>query len=134
MTQHVGWARMALGLVLAANLSAAIPFVIDPAASAGAFELSGAPGAAMVRGIGILFLMWNVTYLPVIVDPLRQRTLFVIVLAQQVIGLAGEAWILASLSPAHAALAASGLRFVVFDSTGLVLLLAVFLWTRRPVA
>ena len=128
------WARIGLGIVLAANLSAAIPFVIDPAAYASAFELSGAPGTAMVRGIGILFLMWNVTYLPVLVDPLRQRTLFVIVLAQQVIGLSGESWILASLPPGHAALAASGLRFVVFDSTGLVLLLAAFLWTRRPAA
>lgn len=123
-----------MGLVLGSNLTAAIPFVIDPAAFAGAFELSGAPGAAMVRGLGILFLMWNVTYLPVIVDPFRQRTLFVVVLAQQVIGLAGETWILASLPPGHAVLAASGLRFVVFDSTGLVLLLAAFLWTRRPAA
>jgi hypothetical protein len=88
----------------------------------------------MVRALGILFLMWNVTYLPVLVDPLRQRTLFVVVLVQQVIGLSGEIWILASLPPGHAALAASGLRFVVFDSTGLGLLLAAFLWTRRPAA
>jgi hypothetical protein len=134
MRQRAGWARIGLGLVLAANLSAAIPYVIDPAAYASAFELNGVTGAAMVRGLGILFLMWSVTYLPVIVDPLRQRTLFVIVLAQQVIGLAGEIWILASLPPGHAALAASGLRFVVFDSTGLGLLLAAFLWTRRPAA
>jgi hypothetical protein len=125
------WARIGLGIVLAANLSAAIPYVLDPAAYAGAFELGGAPGAAMVRGIGILFLMWNATYLPVIVDPLRQRTLFVIVLAQQVIGLAGESWILASLPPGHAALAASGLRFIAFDGAGLVLLLAAFLGTRQ---
>jgi hypothetical protein len=137
-SQPAAWrawsARIVVSLVLVANLSAAIPYLVNPAAYAGAFELSGTPAAAMVRGIGILFLMWNVTYLPVIVDPLRQRTLFVIVLAQQVIGLAGETWILASLSPGHAALAASGLRFVAFDSTGLVLLLAAFLWTRRPAA
>lgn len=134
MRQRAVWARIALGLVLAANLSAAIPYVLDPAAYAGAFELSGAPGAAMVRGLGILFLMWNVTYLPVIVDPLRERTVFGIVLAQQVIGLAGESWILASLPPGHAVLAASGLRFIVFDSAGLVLLLAAFLGTRQTAA
>jgi hypothetical protein len=114
-SQPAAWrawsARIVVSLVLVANLSAAIPYLVNPAAYAGAFELSGTPAAAMVRGIGILFLMWNVTYLPVIVDPLRQRTLF-----------------------GHAALAASGLRFVAFDSTGLVLLLAAFLWTRRPAA
>lgn len=134
MRQPGGWARMALGLVLAANLSAAIPYVLDPAAYASAFELGGAPGAAMVRGLGILFLMWNVTYLPVIVDPVRQRTVFGIVLAQQVIGLAGESWILASLPPGHAVLAASGLRFLAFDTAGLMLLLAAFLGTRQPAA
>ncbi len=134
MRQRGGWARMALGLVLAANLSAAIPYVLDPAAYASAFELGGAPGAAMVRGLGILFLMWNVTYLPVIVDPFRQRALFGIVLAQQVIGLAGESWILASLPPGHAVLAASGLRFLAFDTAGLMLLLAAFLGTRQPAA
>jgi hypothetical protein len=121
---------MALGLVLTANLSAAIPYLIDPAAYAGAFELDGLPGAAMVRGLGILFLMWNVTYLPVIVDPLRQRTLFAVVLAQQVVGLAGEIWILGSLPSGHAVLVASGQRFVVFDSVGLVLLGFACLLTR----
>jgi hypothetical protein len=121
---------MALGLVLTANLSAAIPYLIDPAAYAGAFELDGLPGAAMVRGLGILFLMWNVTYLPVIVDPLRQRTLFAVVLAQQVVGLAGEIWILGSLPSGHAVLVASGQRFVVFDSIGLVLLAFAYLLTR----
>jgi hypothetical protein len=121
---------MALGLVLTANLSAAIPYLIDPATYAGAFELDGLPGAAMVRGLGILFLMWNVTYLPVIVDPLRQRTLFAVVLAQQVVGLAGEIWILGSLPSGHAVLVASGQRFVVFDSVGLVLLGFACLLTR----
>jgi hypothetical protein len=130
MISSVGWSRIALGLVLSANLSAAIPYLIDPAAYAGAFELSGVPGAAMVRGLGILFLMWNVTYLPVIADPLRQRTLFGIVLIQQVIGLAGELWILASLPPGHAALAASGQRFVIFDVIGLALLGLAFRLSR----
>lgn len=117
-----------------ANLTAAIPYVLDPDAYARAFELSGAPGAAMVRGLGILFLMWNVTYLPVLHDPMRQRTLFGVVLAQQVIGLAGETWILATLPTGHAALAASGLRFIAFDGVGLLLLVAAFLGTRRPAA
>lgn len=125
------WARLAVGLVLVANLTAAIPYLIDPAAYAGAFELDGVPGAAMVRGLGILFLMWNVTYLPVVFDPLRQRTLFVVVLVQQVIGLAGEIWIVASLPSAHATLAAAGLNFIVFDGAGLAVLVLAFAITRR---
>jgi hypothetical protein len=131
LRQRAVWARIALGIVLAANLSAAIPYVIDPAAYASAFELSGAPGAAMVRGLGVLFLMWNVTYLPVIRDPFGQQPLFIVILAQQMIGLAGETWILASLPPGHAPLVASGLRFIAFDAAGLGLLVAAFLGTIR---
>ena len=128
-----GWAaRVALALVLASNLSAAIPYLVDPATYAGAFELGGPAGAAMVRGLGVLFVMWSAAYLPLIVHPGQHRALFGVILAQQVLGLAGETWILASLPPGHAALVASGLRFIAFDGTGLALLvLAIALTWRR---
>lgn len=124
-------ARAMVGAVFVANLSAAIPYLVTPAAYTGAFELSGPPGMALVRGLAVLFLMWNATFLPVILDPVRQRTLFGVIVAQQVIGLVGEIWIVASLPSGHAALAATGLNFIVFDGAGLALLILAFALTRR---
>lgn len=124
-------ARIAVMLVLLGNLSAAIPYLLNPDRHAAAFELSGVAGAGMVRAIGILFLMWNATFPLVILHPGRHRSLFAVVLAQQVIGLAGEIWILASLPAGHAVLLATGLRFVAFDAVGLVLLVIAFVLSRR---
>lgn len=126
-------ARVAVALVLASNLSAAIPYLLDPDRYAAAFELNGVAGAAMVRGLGVLFVMWSVAYLPLIAHPGRHSVLFGVILAQQVLGLAGESWILATLPQGHAALAASGMRFIAFDGAGLVLLVLAFvLAQRRP--
>ena len=85
----------------------------------------------MIRGLGVMFVMWTVAYLPLIVHPDRHPTLFGVILAQQVIGLAGEAWILVSLPGGHAALVTSGMRFIAFDGAGLVVLLAAFGMLRR---
>jgi len=124
-------ARIVVSLVLVANLSAAIPYLVNPAAYTAGFELRGLAGAAMVRGLAVLFLMWNATFLPVILEPVRQRTLFGVILSQQVIGLVGEIWILGSLPSGHAALTATGLNFIVFDGVGLALLVFAFALTRR---
>jgi hypothetical protein len=107
--------------------------VIAPRAYASAFELDGVVGEAIVRGIGILFLMWCVAYIPILGNPGRHPALLGVVLAQQVIGLMGESWILASLPPGHAAFSATALRFIAFDGAGLALLgLAFVLMWRRP--
>jgi hypothetical protein len=124
-------ARIAVTLVMIANLSAAIPYALDPDRYATAFELGGVVGAAMVRGIGILFLMWCVAYVPVIAYPDRHPALFGVILVQQVIGLAGEAWIATSLPPGHDVLSATGLRFMVFDGVGLALLILTFMLVRQ---
>lgn len=121
-------ARVAVALVFAANVQCAASFVLWPEAFAGGFELAGVPGAAAVRGLGVAFLMWNATYPPVIANPRRFRALFVVVLVQQAMGLAGESWILLSLPVSHAALAASIIRFIAFDAAGLVLMAAAFAW------
>ena len=55
-------ARLALGVVFVFNVNCALAFIARPAAYAPGFEVSGIPGEALVRGVGILFLMWNVTY------------------------------------------------------------------------
>jgi len=126
-------ARVAVGLVLVSNLSAAIPYLLHPDRYAAAFELTGVAGAAMVRGLGILFVMWSAAYLPLIAHPDRHRVLFGVIVVQQVVGLVGETWILASLLPGHAALTASGLRFIAFDGAGLVLLLLALRLSRPGV-
>jgi hypothetical protein len=121
------WARLLVSSVFIANLTAAIPFILFPARFTHGFEISGIPGEVSVRGLGILFLMWNATYPPVILRPSRYRVLFGIMLAQQLIGLIGETamWIL--LPSSHTALSATGLRFILFDGVGLIALGLAFL-------
>jgi hypothetical protein len=126
--KSVAWlARAALAAVFALNVSCALEFVLRPAAYAPSFELAGVPGQTMVRGLGILFLMWNSTYPLPLWDPWRFRALYAVLLAQQAIGVAGETALLLALPAGHATLAASGWRFVAFDSAGLALLLAALL-------
>jgi len=113
-------ARAVVGLVFFFNVTCAIPFIAWPDRYAPGFEVSGVPGQALVRGMGILFLMWNATYPPVLVRPEHNRTLFLVILAQQAIGLAGETWMWAALPAGHAVLRNTGLRFIAFDGAGLV--------------
>jgi hypothetical protein len=130
--QFVLWlARLGIGLVFALNVSCAIVFLIRPDSYAPAFELSGVPGRILVRGIGVLFLMWNATYPLVIMHPDRQRTLFAIILVQQAIGVVGEVWIWLSMPPGHAALHTTGLRFIIFDGLGLLGMWIIFWLLRR---
>ena len=119
-------ARLALVVVFCFNVSCGLAFVARPALYAPGFEVSGAPGKALVRGMGILFLMWNVTYPLAIWRPWRYRWLFLIILVQQAVGLAGETWMLLTLPPGHAALAETGYRFVAFDGGGLAAMLVAF--------
>jgi hypothetical protein len=116
-------ARAALLVVLIANMTAALPFVLRPADYAAGFELSGVPGEVAVRGMGVLFLMWAVPFIPALIHPARYRIAFTCVLVMQVVGLAGESLLLAGLPAGHAALRATGLRFIAFDGAGLVILL-----------
>jgi hypothetical protein len=118
--------RLALIVVFFFNVSCALAFVVRPAAYAPGFEVSGVVGEVVVRGIGILFLMWNVTYPLTIWDPWRYRWLFLIVIIQQAIGLTGETWMLLTLPPGHMSLATTGWRFVAFDGGGLVAMLVTY--------
>jgi hypothetical protein len=115
-----------LGLVFVVNVTCAIQFVVWPERYTASFELTGDAGRAIVRGIGVLFLMWNATYPLVILNPYRRRALYLVVLVQQATGLAGESWILASLPEGHAALRSTARRFIVFDGAGLVAMLIAY--------
>jgi len=66
-------ARLLIGFVTAWNLQAAFVFIFAPSGFVRAYELSGIPGEAAIRGFGILFLMWNVPYLFAVKDPIRYQ-------------------------------------------------------------
>lgn len=123
-------ARGLIGLVILWNLGVAFVFLLQPEQYTGAYELGGQPGAAALRGIGLLFLMWNVPYLVALWHPVRHRISLYEALAMQTIGLVGETLIYLTLPAIHVALRASILRFIGFDGLGLVLL-AVAVWITR---
>lgn len=121
-------ARILIGVVFILNVECALIFLITPQRFVPSFELSGETGLATVRGLGILFLMWNVPYGIAMIEPARQRISLFEALVMQAIGLAGETWIWLSLPSIHTSARAAITRFIVFDGGGLVLLaLAVWL-------
>lgn len=115
-------ARILIGFVFLANIQSALVFLIWPEKYIGSFQLSGAPGEAMLRGLGVLFLMWNVPYALALWNPVRFRLALWIAIAMQTIGLVGEILIALSLPEENFAIRASISRFMVFDSAGLLLL------------
>ncbi len=124
-------ARLLILPVLAWNVQCAAAFLLWPEAYAPGFGLAGVPGAAAVRGMGILFLMWNVPYAVAAWNPLRWRVSLHEAAAMQAIGLLGESLLLAGLPASENLLRASVLRFVVFDAAGLLLLLAAVVLVAR---
>ena len=129
-------ARGALTVVLVWNLQAALAFILVPDAHTAGFEVEGVPGQVVVRGLGILFLMWNVPYVAALIHPLRQIVPFTCAVVAQFIGLVGETWLFVTLPPGHYALRATGLRFIAFDGVGFVLLVLtlVLAWRFRQSA
>jgi len=119
-------ARLLIGLVVLWNLQAAFAFFAAPGRYAPAVELAGIPGQAAVRGVAVLFVMWNVPYLVACWQPRRNRLAMGEALSMQAIGWIGEGIVLSTLGPGHAVLRASLLRFIAFDGAGLGLLIAAF--------
>jgi hypothetical protein len=130
-SRRIWGARVLVSSVFIANLSAAIPFILRPERFISGFELAGIPGEVSVRGLGILFLMWNATYPPLMYRPERFRLLFQVALAQQIIGLVGETSMWLSLPAGNSSLAATGLRFILFDGFGLIALLIAFILSQH---
>ena len=119
----INFARILIGIVFLANIQCALVFLIWPEKYTGSFELSGVPGEAMLRGLGVLFLMWNVPYAVALWNPIRFRLSLWIAIAMQAIGLVGEILIALSLPVEHTAIRSAISRFVVFDAVGLFLLI-----------
>lgn len=127
---RIWFSRCLIGIVLLWNVQCALVFIWNPEAFAPSFELSGAPGAGMVRGMGVLFLMWNVPYAIALLDPVRRRLSLYEAIAMQTIGLLGESLILWGLPGEHLIVRQTVLRFIAFDGSGLLLLLLAA-WVTR---
>ena len=119
--------RIAFTLVFLLNVQCALQFIFTPEGFAPSYELSGVPGIIATQGMGITFLMWNVTYPAFIVAPKRFKVLGYVILAQQAVGLVGESCLLLGLPAGHALLSASILRFIIFDGIGLVIMAVAFI-------
>jgi hypothetical protein len=122
--------RVLIGAVILWNVQCAVAFLAVPGTYAPGFELSGPAGEAMVRGMGVLFLMWNVPYVVALLHPIRHRTSLYEAVTMQAIGLVGESLILWSLGVGHPVVSGTILRFIAFDAAGLVLL-ALAVWVTR---
>jgi len=127
---RIWFARLFIGIVTAWNLQAAVIFIFSPSRFVQAYELSGTAGEAAVRGVGVLFLMWNVPNLFALQNPIRYRLALTLSLLMQLIGLIGESYILSTLSLEHVILRSSVFRFIAFDGAGLIFLVTAYLLTR----
>ena len=78
----------------------------------------------MLRGLGVLFLMWNVPYAVALWNPIRFRLALWMAITMQAIGLVGEILIAISLPVEHIGIRSAISRFVVFDAAGLLMLSA----------
>jgi hypothetical protein len=124
-------ARVCVAAVLLSNLQCAVAFWLDPAAYTPAFQLAGAVGDAVLRGIAVLFVMWNVPYIVAVTHPTRHRMSLFESVAMQALGTAGETAILFMVPPGLSALRSALIRFILFDGAGLLVLLGAVALTRR---
>lgn len=123
--------RVLIGLVTFMNLQAAAYFLIRPADYAQGFELSGTPGNAMIQGMGLLFVMWNIPYIIALINPVKHFVSLIEAVIMQAIGVFGETILLLLLKGEHPRLEASVLRFIIFDGAGLVFLVAAWILMIR---
>jgi hypothetical protein len=129
--KRIWLARLLIFAVVAWNLQVAYVFFRSPQSFVAGFELSGTAGEAALRGMGVLFAMWNVPYLVALAEPRRYRVSLFEAMAMQFIGLAGESYIFGTLGAENVLLRASVLRFMIFDSAGLLFLLGAFFCSRK---
>jgi len=127
-------ARLTLSLVFLVNLQCALAFLFSPGRYVCSFEVSGVGGRMVVQGFGIFILLWIMPYPAAIYHPRRHILSFAYTLVAQAIGTFAETILLLTLPPGHPTLHGTGLRFILVDGIGLMLLLATFLLVWRTVA
>lgn len=116
--------RGLIGLVFFFNIQCAVLFLSYPQAYIAGFEVNGDPGNALIRGIGLLFLMWNVPYAVALYHPYRHVVSLIEACIMQAVGVFGESILLFSLPTGHPVIQATVDRFIYFDGGGLILLLS----------
>jgi hypothetical protein len=136
-TLRIWTARFLIGFVVFINLHSAFSFLAHPSRYTTAYELIGVPGEAAIRGIAVLFLMWNIPYLFALWQPLKNRVSLSESILMQTTGLAGETWLVYQIPLMHETLRHSIFRFIKFDSVGLLFLLIAIaitasLWKGTP--
>jgi hypothetical protein len=129
---HLWLARFLIGVVFFFNLQCAMVFIVQPEAYTAGFELTGTAGDGMLRGMGLLFLMWNVPYAVALSHPRRQRISLLEAVAMQAIGFFGETLLLLGLPAGHPALVDTVGRFILFDGVGLALLVTALWLVGNP--
>jgi hypothetical protein len=128
-----GWiGRLLIGIVFVINIECALVFLIFPDRYLSEFELQDLAGIAIVRGMGILFLMWNVPYFIALLNPLKYRISLIEACVMQLIGFVGESVLFLNIPLSHVNLRATLGRFILFDGAGLILLLSsLWLITKK---
>jgi hypothetical protein len=115
--------RLLIGWVLLINIQCAILFILFPGRFVQGFELTGVEGDAVVRGFGILFLMWNVPYGVALIQPRKFRPSLLEAVGMQAIGFVSETTLLLFFPQGHPYIRETVSRFIIFDGSGLILLL-----------
>ena len=128
---RVSLARVLIGLVILGNLQCALLFLIEPGAYAPGFQLAGEVGDAVMRGFGVLFLMWNIPYMVALWNPIRHRLSLFEAVAMQSVGLVGETLIYINAPVTLLVMRRSLERFILFDFLGLLALLVAVWLVRR---
>jgi hypothetical protein len=123
--------RVLIGMVLFINIQSALAFFFRPATYAHWYELEGIAGDAAIRGVGVLFLMWNIPYIVALIHPQKYHISLLEAIVMQMIGLTGESFILNALPAEHAILRGSIIRFIAFDGGGLVALILAAWFARK---
>ena len=130
-SKRIWLARLLIGVVLFVNLQCALLFLWHPQDYVAGFGVSGAAGEGLVRALGLLFVMWNVPYAFAFNHPIKHRTSLIEAMLMQAIGLLGETLILLTGDYSDPAITATATRFIVFDGSGLVLLLFAYWIVRK---
>jgi hypothetical protein len=124
--------RAMVGIVLFFNLQCALVYLFSPTLYSTNFELTGIPGVTVIKGMAILFIMWNIPYAFALADPQKNKTSYLQACLMQMVGLIGESIISLSLPEGHMTLHVAIDRFILFDGIGLILLcLGLFCIPRK---